>query len=41
MDVGKDGAVIGIELFSPSTLLPELVAAHFGQEPGMTRTLTG
>jgi uncharacterized protein YuzE len=28
LDVGKDGAVIGIELFSPSTLLPELVDAH-------------
>jgi uncharacterized protein YuzE len=30
LDVGKDGAVIGIELFSPSTLLPELVVAHAG-----------
>jgi uncharacterized protein YuzE len=30
LDVGKDGAVIGIELFSPSTLLPEFVAAHAG-----------
>jgi uncharacterized protein YuzE len=28
LDIGKDGALIGIELFSPSTLLPELVAAH-------------
>ena len=28
IDIGKDGAVLGLELFSPSLLLPELVQAH-------------
>jgi len=30
IDIGKDGAVIGLELFSPSKILPALVATHAG-----------